>query len=275
MIDLSYNGKVYNNVVELANELPILTSKLIGWYDGAEVICANAGGICYETIVSEYQSGKWVLNKRGEKVLEHSLKSRHNSVLEHGVATFLKKVPIFVARQDLRARIATFNERSLRYVRLSDGSLTYYTPRYLTSEYIEKLQQKGERQKAEYLINLAKQWHEVHKQAIDLYSKYTDDELNYLIDEDSERIRETLRAVLPLGINTVYIDTRNLWSWTHHLEKRLCLRAQEEIRLIKEQELNQLKSVFSQIFQYVNRPCLTHVGCNESKNCRKMTKKAN
>lgn len=264
MVKFEYNGITYPNAVQLAKAIPLMTSVLVGYYEGAEVLCANAGALCYDTDIKPTDTNP--LGKVGERIVKSCQESGHNTVLEHGSATFVKKVPIFVARQDLRSRIATFDERSLRYCRATDGGLTYYIPNYLQDEFIRKA---PDNERA-LLSQMREDWITQHERAIEMYSKYTDEELNeiwYALDLNPERVRETVRAVLPIGINTMYMDTRNLWSWIHHAEKRLCLRAQDEIGNIRRQEVNQLREVFPVIFNGVNRPCATSKGCHEHKPC--------
>src|SRR5690606_2332978 len=155
VINLEYKGVQYKNVVELGKAMPMLASTMIGWYDGAELLLANAAANCYDTnIAGNTETGEPC--NLGKKLIIHCRDSGHNTVIEHGSATFLKKVPIFVARQDLRARIASFDERSLRYTKIersdedmnkaiddlieeiiafdreADGSLKYYIPDYLS-----------------------------------------------------------------------------------------------------------------------------------------------
>jgi thymidylate synthase (FAD) len=290
-VKFEYRGKRYKNAVELTKDIPLLTSVLVGWTDGAEILCANAGALCYDTNISPkievnkemikemlekddfsniFEAISYSPGKVGSRIIKHCRDSGHNTVIEHGSATFVKKVPMFVARQDLRARIASFDERSLRYCRAHDGGLTYYIPEYLSQEKIEKLKLKGEQDKATFLSELRQEWIDDHERAIERYSKYTDEELNEMWDAlglDAERVRETMRARLPIGINTMYIDTRNLWSWLHHSAKRLCLRAQKEIRVIRQQEVRQLKQVFPTLFGDVNMPCYMASGCSEAKKC--------
>lgn len=260
-VQFQYNNNIYSNAVRLAQDIPLLTSVLVGWYDGAELLCGNAGAMCYDTDIKNVKDLKGII--------KHCRDSRHNTVIEHGSATFVKKVPIFVARQDLRARHASFDERSLRYCRANDGSLTYYIPDYLDKDYIDNNFSGGD---WAFLNRIREDWIEQHERAIDFYSKYTDDELNErfnILSIDFGRVKETMRAVLPVGINTMYMDTRNLWSWYHHSAKRLCYRAQKEIRVIREQEVEQLANKFPIIFGDVDRPCVMD-RCPEKKPCGKV-----
>ncbi|MGZ6550803.1 MAG: FAD-dependent thymidylate synthase [Tumebacillaceae bacterium] len=290
-VKLEYKGKTYKNVVEMGQDMPLLSSVMIGWYDGGELLCANAGANCYDTNINTkivvdkdkiremlekddfsdiYEAIRYEVGKVGTRIITHCRDSHHNTVIEHGAATFFKKVPIFVARQDLRARIASFDERSLRYCRATDGSLTYYITDYLDEKKIEQQRAAGDMDNFEFLKRMREDWVEQHERTIQFYSKYTDEELNerfQALELDGERVRETVRAALPLGINTMYVDTRNLWSWYHHSAKRLCLRAQKEIRLVRRQEVNQLRKVFPTVFGDVHMPCYMAGGCPEQKTC--------
>lgn len=289
-VRFEYKGKSYKNAVELTQDIPLMTSVMVGWYDGAELLCANAGALCYDTniktsVTVDKEMIKQMLDtddfsniqdaityspgKVGGRIISHCKDSGHNTVVEHGAATFVKKVPIFVARQDIRARHASFDERSLRYCRGGDGSLSYYTPDYLSQSAIDRAVRKSP-DKAELLKVMRQDWIDQHERTIQFYSKYTDEEINEQFLDlglDGERVRETVRAVLPLGINTMYMDTRNIWSWLHHSSKRLCLRAQKEIRIIRQQEVRQLKQVFPTLFGDVNMPCYMKQGCPEEKTC--------
>lgn len=290
-LNFEFKGKTYPNVVQMSKDMPIMTSTMIGWTDEAEVLMSNAAAICYDTNVKHkvnvdkemllkmieednfnniHQAISYSIGNLGKKIIGHCRDSGHNTVIEHGSATFLKKVPVFTARQDLRARHASFDERSLRYCRADDGGLTYFIPDYMSQSKMISLVKQGKHEEARFVDEMRKEWIEDHERAIHRYSKYADEELNEMWDAlgvSGERVRETMRARLPLGINTMYVDTRNLWSWIHHSGKRLCLRAQKEIRVIRLQEVAQLRKVFPNLFGDVNMPCMMAEGCSEKTKC--------
>lgn len=54
-----------------------------------------------------------------EKFIEFLMRNRHGSPFEHVVLTFLIKAPIFVWREIMRHRIASYNEESGRYRELA------------------------------------------------------------------------------------------------------------------------------------------------------------
>lgn len=53
-----------------------------------------------------------------KRFLNFLLKNKHMSPFEHGVMTFRLEVPIFVAREFMRHRIASYNEMSGRYTEM-------------------------------------------------------------------------------------------------------------------------------------------------------------
>lgn len=229
-IDFTYKGKEYNTLVDLAKALPLNSAKLVQWTEDADRFAAEAGSLCYES-------------KPKLGIVNHCRDSGHNTVLEHNLFSFVKKVPIFIARQDMRARHASFDERSLRYVRLHDGGFEYYIP--------PELKKTGNEEE----LN---QWVYQHEKAFELYGHYTDEEIM-----ENERAR----AILPLGIATLYTDSRNAVGWRHHAMKRLCLRAQEEIRLLYRSITQQLAAKAPRLFGDLNMPCYMKQGCGEAKTC--------
>ncbi len=122
---------------------------------------------------------------------------KHNTVFEHAVFRFGVKCPIFVARQWMRHRIGTFNERSGRYV-LAERD--YYVP------------DGDPEQTAAYIQHM--------EASFDLYDK--------LVAAGWKR--ERARGVLGLAVYTEFIWTVNAWSLMNWLQKRLDKAAQWEHR---------------------------------------------
>lgn len=124
----------------------------------------------------------------------------HNTPFEHAVFRFHVKAPIFVARQLMRHRIASYNEQSMRYVNAKD--FVFYVPVPKKADdsahlYIEHMAAS----KALYLELVAQGWP-----------------------------LEQARAVLGTGFYTEFIWTVNAWSMMGWLEKRLDAHAQWEHR---------------------------------------------
>jgi len=121
---------------------------------------------------------------------------KHNTVFEHAVFRWGVKCPIFVARQWMRHRIGSFNEKSLRYC-VADRD--YYVPadEPLCEVYIRHMEL-----------------------SLDLYEQ--------LLAAGWKK--ERARGVLGLAVYTEFIWTVNAWSLMNWLNKRLAKSAQWEHR---------------------------------------------
>ncbi|MCX5782923.1 MAG: FAD-dependent thymidylate synthase, partial [Elusimicrobia bacterium] len=58
--------------------------------------------------------------KKDKELLEYLVANKHFSPFEHSVFQFHIKCPIFVARQWMRHRIASYNEISARYTKVKE-----------------------------------------------------------------------------------------------------------------------------------------------------------
>ncbi len=121
---------------------------------------------------------------------------KHNTVFEHAVFRWGVKCPLFVARQWMRHRIGSFNEKSLRYC---VAAREYYVP-------------AEERLNDDYVRHM--------EASFDLYEK--------LIAAGWKR--ERARGVLGTAVYTEFIWTVNAWSLMNWLSKRFHKSAQWEHR---------------------------------------------
>jgi len=138
-----------------------------------------------------------------------SSEPKHNTVFEHAVFRFFVKCPLFVARQWMRHRIGTFNEKSLRYC-IADRD--YYVPLGLaeTEAYVGHMEASFDL----YEGLLAAGWK-----------------------------REQARGVLGTAVYTQFIWTVNAWSLMNWLQKRLDPSAQWEHRQYAEAVLDMYREV--------------------------------
>ncbi len=125
-----------------------------------------------------------------------SSEPKHNTVFEHAVFRWGIKCPIFVARQWMRHRIGSFNEKSLRYC---TADREYYIPadEELTVEYARHMEA-----------------------SFDLYERLV----------QAGWRKERARAVLGTAVYTEFIWTVNAWSLMNWLTKRIHKSAQWEHR---------------------------------------------
>lgn len=142
--------------------------------------------------------------QRDRKLLEHLLKSGHESPFEHIVFTFHIKCPIFVARQWMRHRIASYNELSGRYTELADE---FYLP-----DFEKRIKEKNEQVK------------KIFEQAYEVSYQYYKQLLDFGLQ------REIARLVLPLATYTQFIWTVNGRSLMNFLSLRADSHAQWEMQ---------------------------------------------
>lgn len=176
---LPMRQKVLNNgFIELLN------------YIGGDKVVISAARICWRSESKDIESDK--------KLISHLIRKGHGTPFEHAVFTFNVKCPIFVARQWLRHRMASYDEVSLRHC---IAERDYYIPEELSGEgrqeYIKSTEASFESYKTLLGAGVRK---------------------------------EQARVVLPLNIYTQFYWTINARSLMNFLALRLDKAAQYEIR---------------------------------------------
>jgi len=150
------------------------------------------------------------------KLLEYLLEHGHFSPFEHSVFQFHIKCPIFVARQWMRHRIASYNEISARYTEVHDE---FYFP----SEF--RAQDRSNRQGSLPSANLdQKKMLEIYDKAV----KASYDAYQELLNAGAAR--EMARMVLPVAQYTQFHWTINARSLLNFINLRADSHAQWEIR---------------------------------------------
>ena len=155
---------------------------------GGDDAMVRGARICYHSVASSPGGD--------ERLIRRLMRSEpaHNTVFEHAVFRFSVKCPIFVARQWMRHRIGTFNERSLRYC---IAEREYYVP--ADQEALDAYREHMER-------------------SFDLYERLL----------ESGWRRERARGLLGTAVYTEFIWTVNAWSLMNWLRKRYGKSAQWE-----------------------------------------------
>lgn len=87
-------------------------------YMGEDIKVVNSARVSFGVHKTE-------IDEKDEKLINYLIKHRHTSTLEHNVATFRIKVPLFVRSQHHRHRTWSYNEISRRY---TDVNLEFYEP---------------------------------------------------------------------------------------------------------------------------------------------------
>lgn len=157
---------------------------------GGDAAVIRGARICYQSQAHAAEDDT--------RLIRRLMKSepRHNTVFEHAVFRWGVKCPIFVARQWMRHRIGSFNEKSLRYY---VASREYYVPtdEPTIPEYVQHMET-----------------------SFDLYERLV----------AAGWRKERARGALGLAVYTEFIWTVNAWSLMNWLAKRLHKSAQWEHR---------------------------------------------
>lgn len=142
-------------------------------------------------------------------LINYLMRDRHGSPFEHNAFTFFIEAPIFVFREFMRHRIASYNEESGRYKELSP---VFYTP-----DADRKLVQVGKPGAYTFEDGDQEQYEAVDNAIFvaseDAYARYQD-----MLDEGIAR--EIARMVLPLNIYSSMYVTMNARSLMNFLSLR-------------------------------------------------------
>lgn len=163
------------------------------------------------------------LDDKDEKLIKYLVNHKHTSTLEHNIATFRIKVPLFVRSQHHRHRTWSYNEISRRY---TDTNIQFYEP------FGFRTQHKSNRQasNADQLINPVLSCGSDCDEAVALHHQMSLDLFNKMID--SGVCREQARGVLPQNLYTEYYATANLNNILKFIDLRTHEGAQLEIQVL-------------------------------------------
>ncbi|MCX6995967.1 MAG: FAD-dependent thymidylate synthase [Kiritimatiellaeota bacterium] len=157
-------------------------------------------------------------------LIDYLLAHAHTSPFEHVVLELHCKLPIFVARQWVRHRMARINEISGRYSVLTDE---FYVPAPAQVQ-LQSADNKQGRSEAEVPPELRQKVIELlRKDQGDVYASYAE-----LLKDNIAR--ELARINLPLALYTEWYWQMDLHNLFHFLRLRLDAHAQWEIRMYAE-----------------------------------------
>ena len=147
--------------------------------------------------------------KRDRGLINYLMRDRHGSPFEHNSMTFYVQAPIFVFREFMRHRIASYNEESGRYRELRP---VFYVP-----DATRNLVQVGKPGAYDFLPGSPEQHAAVDEvvrgQSLAAYAAY-----RRLLDEGVAR--EVARIVLPLNLYSSMYVTMNARSLMNFLSLR-------------------------------------------------------
>ena len=146
---------------------------------------------------------------RDAGLINYLMRDRHGSPFEHAVFTFRIEAPIFVFREFMRHRIASYNEESGRYKELAP---VFYVP-----DVERKLIQVGKPGAYTFEQGTKHQFDLVGEIIRESSLKSYD---NYLMMLESGIAREVARVVLPVNIYSSMYVTMNARSLMNFLSLR-------------------------------------------------------
>lgn len=172
------------------------------------------------------------MDDRGQmRFIDFLMDGRHGSPFEHCVFTFLVEAPIFVWREFMRHRIASYNEESGRYKKLEP---VFYIP-----DHERNLVQEGKPGEYVFVSGTPQQYMDVHDE---LWIAAREDYARYERLLDKGIAREVARMSLPVNIYSSAYVTINARSLMNFLSLRVKREhsmfpsfPQREIEMVAEQ----------------------------------------
>jgi thymidylate synthase (FAD) len=153
---------------------------------------------------------------RDKALIEYLLVHNHHTPFEHCVFQFHVKCPIFVARQWLRHRMASYNEISARYTEVAEE---FYTPKAFRAQ--DKINRQGSTASPELdQLKMLSVYEDSVKASYQAYRELL----------KAGAAREMARMALPVSQYTQFYWTVNARSLLNFLALRMDSHAQSEIR---------------------------------------------
>jgi len=199
---------------EIGVKHPVLTHGYVVLVD----YMGNDAAIVQAARVSYGKGTKAVRDDRG--LIRYLMRHRHTTPFEMVEFKFLVRLPIFVARQWIRHRMASVNEYSARYSVVPDE---YEVPpaEEVRHQSTRNRQGRGEPLPPDVVEQFRNDLDRVSKEAYAAYTRAL----------EAGVARETARLLLPVAYYTQWYWKTDLWNLFHFLSLRLDPHAQEEIRL--------------------------------------------
>jgi thymidylate synthase (FAD) len=147
--------------------------------------------------------------ERDAGLINYLMRDRHGSPFEHNAFTFYIEAPIFVFREFMRHRIASYNEESARYKELEP---VFYVP-----DLKRKLIQSGKPGAYEFSSGSLKQFSVIYRATYEANLEAYNGYKNML---EAGVAREVARGVLPVNIYSSMYVTMNARSLMNFLSLR-------------------------------------------------------
>lgn len=240
-----------------------------------EKLVANAGRLCYSNANIDDLFKKYT-DEENAKMVDKLASMHHESPLEHITFTFgIEGVSRALTHQLVRHRIASYNQKSQRYVK--ENQFEYVTPKEIKKypwleeiyikamEYNQKIYDElTEGLLAEYIKDywrcegvheevLIKDFNKENRKKSILYFKKSHPKAYKVFEK---RAIENARYILPNACETKIIMTMNARSLLNFFKTRCCNRAQDEIRELADKMLIECKKIAPNVFKYAGAECM-------------------
>jgi len=181
------------------------------------------------------------MDEKDKKLVNYLIKHRHTSTLEHNIATFRIKVPLFVRSQHHRHRTWSYNEVSRRY---TDVDMQFYIPKTYRTQHksnrqASNIEDKINPQMDSYPILLESR---LCNEAVEYHVQTSLSLYNDMIKKGIAR--EQARMILPQNLYTEYYATANLNNILKFIDLRTHEGAQWEIQVLAEAMLEIISNLW-------------------------------
>lgn len=221
--------------------------ELVRFTPDPEGLITSAAKLCYASDTDgllEQDPGA------ASKFVDMLVQLGHMSPVEHASFTFyLEGVSRAMTHQLVRHRLASYSQRSQRYVTHDDFS--YVVPPRFEGCTVET---------AEGPVDAVEYYEETMRIISERYGR-----LNDALGRRGEASNEDARYVLPNATESRIFVTMNARELLHFLDERLCNRAQWEIRGVAERMLELARRACPAVFRKAGPKCIARGGCPEGK----------
>ncbi len=194
------------------------------------------------------------LDEKDKKLIKYLINHKHTSTLEHNIATFRIKVPLFVRSQHHRHRTWSYNEISRRY---TDANIEFYESTDFRTQHKSNRQSSNIEDKINPLITYKTNYSSqiLTKTASDAVSDHHKFSLKLFDDLLAAGVcREQARGVLPQNLYTEYYATANLNNILKFIDLRIHEGAQWEIQQLALRMLDLIKQIWPiTVESFINR----------------------
>lgn len=198
--------------------------------------------------------------KDAQRLIDYFMKNKHTSPFEFVDLTWRWRLPIFVARQVVRHRTASINEKSARYSKL-DANM--YIPE------LSRIQGQDTKNKQGSAGELSLEVREVFRSELQQVEHVAQSFYSAALSPSMGIAKELARIHLPVGVYTDWVWKMDLHNLFHFLGLRLDEHAQYEVRVYAEAMYKVIKDayplcckafeeyqLFAKTFSYSEAQCL-------------------